>query len=149
MRWLVILLFAGLGLAAGPAVAKPQRNAAAEITALTREFVEGFNSGDVDRMMRFYAPQYVDVNMRNPHQTFAERREYYRKIVADGRTKVAVTPREIQVSGNHAFVWGSILLTRDGEAKPRELRYVEVWRQYPDGWKSIWGMDAELYDTAR
>jgi len=36
---------------------------------MAREFAEGFNSGDVDRLMRFYADRYVDVNLRNPVQT--------------------------------------------------------------------------------
>jgi ketosteroid isomerase-like protein len=33
---------------------------------MAHEFEEGFNSGDVDRIMRFYADTYVDVNLRNP-----------------------------------------------------------------------------------
>jgi len=33
------------------------------------EFEEGFNSGDVDRIMRFYTDTYVDVNLRHPVQT--------------------------------------------------------------------------------
>jgi len=41
---------------------------------MAHEFEEGFNSGDVDRIMRFYADTYVDVNLRNPVQTKAERR---------------------------------------------------------------------------
>ncbi len=36
---------------------------------VAQEFEEGFNSGEVDRLMRFYADTYVDVNLRNPIQT--------------------------------------------------------------------------------
>jgi ketosteroid isomerase-like protein len=39
---------------------------------MAHEFEEGFKSGDVDRIMRFYADTYVDVNLRNPVQTKAE-----------------------------------------------------------------------------
>lgn len=62
---------------------------------------------------------------------------------------VEVTPEEIVVSGGHAFARGTIVLQRKAQgapaAAPRELRYIEIWQKFPDGWKSIWGMDAELY----
>jgi ketosteroid isomerase-like protein len=69
-----------------------QKSDVAELLALAQEFVEGFNSGDVDRIMRFYADHYVDVNLEQPVQTKAERAEYYRKIIARGDTKVDVCP---------------------------------------------------------
>jgi ketosteroid isomerase-like protein len=125
---------------------------ATEILRLTREFVAGFNSGDLDRTMRFYADRYVDVNLRQPVQTKAERREYYRKIVEPRDVTLEVVPEEIIVSGSHAFVRGTIVLRRKVQGAPeppRELRYIEVWQKFPDGWKSIWGMDAELYPEKR
>ena len=124
----------------------------AEIRRLTREFVAGFNSGDLDRIMQFYADRYVDVNLSQPVQSKAERREYYRRIVEPGNVKVEVTPEEIIVNGQHAFARGTILLHRlpqESEGAPRKLRYIEVWQKFPDGWKSIWGMDAELYPAKK
>jgi len=123
-----------------------------QLKALTREFVEGFNSGDLDRMMRFYADRYVDVNLRQPVQTKAERREYYRKIVERRDTKVEVTPDEIIVQGDIGFIRGTILVTRtpkDGPSRQLELRYIEVWQKFPDGWKSVMGIDAELHPDDR
>jgi ketosteroid isomerase-like protein len=119
----------------------------AQIRALTREFVLGFNSGDLDRLMSFYADDYVDVNLRKPRQTRAERREYYRKIVEPGHLRVDVTPDEIVIAGEYAFARGTIRLERStgNQGTARELRYVEVWRRFPEGWKCIWGMDAELH----
>jgi ketosteroid isomerase-like protein len=121
----------------------------AKIKALTREFVVGFNSGDVDRIMNFYADAYVDVNLPNPIQTKAERADYYRKIITSGHVKVDVAPDEVIISGDHAFARGSIFLydTRPGTERPKkELRYVEVWRKFASGWKSIWGIDADVHD---
>jgi ketosteroid isomerase-like protein len=120
----------------------------AQIRALTREFVLGFNSGDLDRLMSFYADDYVDVNLEKARQTKAERREYYRKIVDPAHLRVDVTPDEIVIAGEYAFARGTIRLERIGEgppAPPRKLRYMEVLRRFPDGWKSIWGIDAEIY----
>jgi ketosteroid isomerase-like protein len=122
------------------------------IRALTREFVLGFNSGDLDRLMAFYADDYVDVNLPQPRQTKAERREYYRQIVDPARLRVEVTPDEIVVAGEYAFARGTIRLERKGsgeEAQRRELRYMEVLRRFPDGWKSIWGIDAETYPAVK
>jgi ketosteroid isomerase-like protein len=120
----------------------------AQIRALTCEFVLGFNSGDLDRLMSFYADDYLDVNLRKPRQTKAERREYYRKMLDLAHPRVEVTPDEIVIAGEYAFARGTIQLERTGsgqEGSSRELRYMEVLRRFPDGWKSIWGMDAEMY----
>lgn len=121
---------------------------AAEIRELTKEFVQGFNTGDLDRIMKFYADEYVDVNLRQPNQTKAERREYYRKLIDSGEFRVEVTPDEIVIAGEYGFVRGTILLERPqagGNARTKELRYVEVWRRFADGWKSIWGIDADVH----
>ena len=128
---------------------RAQKSDVAELLALAREFVEGFNSGDVDRIMRFYADRYVDVNLEQPVQTKAERAEYYRKIIARGDTKVDVRPEEVIAAGEYAFVRGTILLFRategDRRAAPTKLRYLEVARTYSDGWRAIWGLDAPIH----
>lgn len=113
------------------------------------EFMEGFKGGDVDRIMSFYADQSVDVNMAHPAQSRAERREYYRKIMDRRDTEVAVTPEEIIVNREHAFVWGILLKRRDGTAPPKELCYIEIARKFPDGWRAIGRMDAEMYPETK
>lgn len=124
-------------------------DAKAQIQALTKGFVAGFNSGDINRMMKFYADRYVDVNLRHAVQSKAERTAYYQKILDRKDTKVEVYPEEIIVAGNHAFARGTLLVFRTpqggGAAQRKELRYIEIWEKHADGWKSIWGMDAELY----
>ncbi len=88
----------------------------AQLRALAREFVEGFNSGDVDRIMRFYADRYVDVNMEQPKYAF-----------------VRGTILLFRVSKG------------ERKPEPTQLRYVEVARKYSDGWKAIWGIDAPIH----
>jgi ketosteroid isomerase-like protein len=78
-----------------------------------REFEEGFNSRDVDRIIRFYGDTYVDINLRNPVQTKAERREYYAKVMTRPGIHVQVQPEAVMVRGDLAFVRGTILLTQD------------------------------------
>jgi ketosteroid isomerase-like protein len=118
---------------------------------VAHEFEEGFNSGDVDRIMRFYADSYVDVNLRNPVQTRAERREYYAKVMARPGIRVKVRPDDILIRGDLAFVRGTILLTqgagRAGETTQTELRYLEICERVKDGtWRVMWGMDGPVQE---
>jgi ketosteroid isomerase-like protein len=146
----MVMLFCAV-LSVASADTGPPADVAA-IRQRTKEFVDGFNAGDLDRIMRFYGERYVDVNQRQSVQTKAERREYYRRIVEKRDTTVQVIPDEVVVSHDHAFVRGTIVLTKTvpGEApKGTELCYMEVWQRFPDGWKSIWGMDAAIYAESR
>jgi ketosteroid isomerase-like protein len=117
---------------------------------MAREFTEGFNTGDVDRIMRFYGDSYVDINLRNPVQSWQERREYYAQVIRTGGFRVQVQPDEILIRGDFAFVRGTIQLIRAaaaGDPKPTELRYLEIVRRLPDGsWQVMWGMDGAIQE---
>ena len=118
---------------------------------IAHEFEEGFNSGDVDRIMRFYADTYVDVNLRHPVQTRAERREYYARVMARPGIQVEVRPDDILVRGDLAFVRGTLLVTQGAagsrETTRTELRYLEICERVPDGtWRVIWGMDGPVQE---
>ena len=118
---------------------------------MAHEFEEGFNCGDVDRIMRFYGNIYVDVNLRSPVQTKAERREYYAKVMARPGIHVHVQPDDIMIRGNLAFVRGTILLTQGTDGGPEgiqtELRYLEICERVQDGtWRVMWGMDGPVQE---
>ena len=119
----------------------------AQLQQMAREFEEGFNTGDVDRIMRFYGDTYVDINLRNPVQTWAERRAYYTQVIKRGGFRVKVQPDEIQIHGDFAFVRGSLELLRSGDSPRSELRYLEIARRQVDGsWKVMWGMDGPVQE---
>jgi ketosteroid isomerase-like protein len=118
----------------------------AQIRAATRDFVLAFNSRDLDRLLLFYADDYVDLNLAEPRQSRSQRRRYLGGILERGDTTVAVSPEEVLVNGDHAFVRGSIRLRV--AASTKELRYMEVFRKFPQGWKAIWGIDAEIYPVS-
>lgn len=118
---------------------------------MAREFEEGFNSGEVDRIMRFYGETYVDVNLRNPVQTKAERREYYAKVMKRPGIRLRVNPDDILIRGDLAFVRGTILLSQTipdtNETKQSELRYLEIAERLADGsWQVFWGMDGPVQE---
>jgi ketosteroid isomerase-like protein len=121
-----------------------------KLLAIAHEFTEAFKHADVDRVMQFYGDTYVDVNLRNPLQSHAERRQYYAQLMKSG-LRVAVQTDEVMVEGNVAFIRGRIEV-RDPQAANensgvRELRYVEVARKAANGsWQVIWGMDGPVQE---
>ena len=129
------------------ATSNAQSDDIAKLRQMAREFEEGFNTGDVDRIMRFYGDTYVEINLRKPVQTWAERRAYYTQVIKRGGFRVKVQPDEIQIHGDFAFVRGSLELVRSGDSPRSELRYLEIARRQVDGsWKVMWGMDGPVQE---
>ena len=118
-----------------------------KLLAIAGEFTEAFNTGDVERLMQFYADTYVDQNLRSPVQTHAERRQYYAQVMQRG-LRVKVLPDEVMVEGNIGLVRGRVeLRTAHGAEPPTELRYLEVARKSADGsWRVFWGMDGPVQE---
>jgi ketosteroid isomerase-like protein len=127
-----------------------EREDVAKLRHIATEFAEGFNTGDVDRIMRFYGDTYVDINLRNPVQSRQERRKYYAQVIRNGGFRVQVHPDEILIRGDFAFVRGSIELTRAsaaGDSERTELRYLEIAHRQPDSsWQVMWGMDGPIQE---
>lgn len=126
----------------------PAEDDVAYLQQVAREFEEGWNHGDVDRIMRFYGERYVDVNLRNPVQSREERRTYYIQAMRRG-FRIRVRPEEIIVEGRLAFVRGTIhLASADAQgAALTELRYLEIAYKQPDGsWKMALGMDGPVQE---
>ena len=122
----------------------------AKLHHMANEFAEGFNTGDVERIMRFYGDSYVDINLRNPVQSRQERREYYAQVIRKGGFKVQVQPEEILIRGEYAFIRGSIELTPGSalcDSTRKELRYLEIAQRQQDGsWQVMWGMDGPVQE---
>jgi len=122
----------------------------AKLRHMAAEFAEGFNTGDVDRIMRFYGDTYVDINLRNPVQSWQERRQYYDQVIRNGGFRVQVHPDEILVRGDFAFVRGTIEIqptSSNSVPGQRELRYLEIVRRQQDGtWQVVWGMDGPVQE---
>jgi ketosteroid isomerase-like protein len=104
----------------------------------------------VERIMCFYGDSYVDINLRNPVQSWQERREYYAQVIRRGGFHVQVQPEEILIRGDFAFVRGTIELTPGsalGDSARKELRYVEIAQRQQNGsWQVMWGMDGPVQE---
>jgi ketosteroid isomerase-like protein len=122
----------------------------AKLRYIASEFTEGFNTGDVDRIMRFYGDTYVDINLRNPVQSRKQRQQYYAQVIRDSGFRVQVYPDEVLIRGDFAFVRGRIeLMPRSavGDSDRKELRYLEIAQKQQDGsWQVMWGMDGPVQE---
>jgi ketosteroid isomerase-like protein len=119
------------------------------LAQIAHDFTEGFNNGDVDRLMQYYGEEYVDVNLRTPVQSHAERRAYYLSVMRGAKLRLEVQPDDIQIRGEIALVRGTIFLERpSNEGVSRsELRYLEIAeRTADDRWRVIWGMDGPIQE---
>jgi ketosteroid isomerase-like protein len=119
------------------------------LARMARDFADGFNAGDVDRLMQYYGGEYVDVNLRTPVQSHAERREYYLSLMRGANIRLDVRPDDIQVRGDIALVRGTIVVERtsNNATSKSELRYLEVAERTLDGrWQVLWGMDGPVQE---
>jgi ketosteroid isomerase-like protein len=119
---------------------------------IAHEFQEGINSRDLDRVMRFYGETYVDVNLRHPVQTKAERRNYYAHIIEQRPGfRLRVETDEVLIRGDIALIRGTIVVNQTADNAPKgsrtELRYLEVAERTRSGdWRVIWGMDGPVQE---
>ena len=77
-----------------------EREGVEKLRHMASEFTEGFNTGDVERIMHFYGDSYVDINLRKPVQSWQERREYYAQVIRRGGFHVQVQPEGILIRGD-------------------------------------------------
>ena len=105
------------------------------------ELREGYEAGDVDRVLSVFADRYSD--MSAGHASFygnearAVLRHRITKLFARYRAKLAVTIISIRVQGALAFDWGWHQLTlvskKNGRSTTTRTRYLEIWQKGADG----------------
>jgi ketosteroid isomerase-like protein len=111
------------------------------INAAKTEIREGYNSGDVERVLACYADAFIDMTHDEPGFYGPEAKESLRMRLKElfGRYEVKLTPivSDIGVFGGFAFDWGwyemALKDRTTGEEKQRPGRYCELWAKCPDG----------------
>ncbi len=108
------------------------------------ELRDGYNTGDVDRVLSVYGDAYSDMSAGLASFYGAEAKMVLRhrvtKLFARYRARLAVTIISIGIQGGLAFDWGWHKLTltprRGGSPRTTRTRYLEIWKKQPDGkWK--------------
>ncbi len=108
------------------------------------ELRDGYNTGDVDRVLSVFGDGYSDMSAGRAsfygEEAKAVLRHRLTKLFARHRAQLAVTIISIGVAGSLAFDWGWHKLTltprKGGRPKTTRTRYVEIWQKQADGqWK--------------
>ena len=121
------------------------------------EYREGFNTGDADRVVSVFAPQFTDNSDGRPSRYGEDApvrlRQYLKNMFAEYRANLNLITSAIVISGQLAVDWGSQELTltpkNGGEGRLVRKRFMEVWAKQADGqWRIIRYIDnQELPDV--
>ncbi len=112
-------------------------------SALT-EFREGWNEGNVERVLSAFAPEFTNWSEYTPSFYGGEGRRAMelrlRETFAENRTQMAVIIIDIAVNGSTATDYGWLKLTltpkKGGEVVSTKYRYYHSWTKQADGnWK--------------
>ena len=118
----VMLMTMGCQSAPGPAEKKDTVADKAAINALRDKVVAAFNANDAAAVAACYTD---DAVMMNPNEVSAEGKPAiqasYQAMFHQGATKIALTPRETEVSGDWAFDAGAASITVTPKAAPRKV----------------------------
>lgn len=114
------------------------------ISLAKTEYREGFNSGDVERVMSVYAPEFIDFSEDTPSFFADEAPKALRlrlgEMFSKYQAEMAVIIIDIAESGDSAvdFGWHKLTLTPKNGGEPVRLkyRYYETWKRQTGGnWK--------------
>jgi ketosteroid isomerase-like protein len=122
------------------------------------EYREGYNAGDVTRVMGVFGEGFVDLSLGQPRFSGTDARvaleERLRDLFNEYDVKMFVIMAELQVSGGFASDWGYhkvwLYPKRGGAPRYLKLRYAENWVKLNDEWRislfmSALGEDAQLH----
>jgi ketosteroid isomerase-like protein len=116
------------------------------INVAKTEYREGFNTGNADRILSVFAPEFTDNSADRPSRygkdAPAKLRRHLEELFAEYEVRMNIIMVAIVVSGNIAYDygWHELTLTpkNGGEAKLARKRYLELWaRQANEEWRII------------
>lgn len=127
------------------------------INVVKTEYREGFNTGDAERVLSAFSPEFTDMSAGRPSRYGSDAgvklRRHLEGLFRDYHARLNVIIIAISVVGSTAFDygWHELTLTpkAGGESTYRRTRYLEVWNKQPDQkWRISRYMDnADLPDT--
>ncbi len=116
------------------------------IAVAKSEYRDGYNEGNVEKVLSVFAPGFVDLSEGQPAFSGAAARAALRsrleELFACCRVRLEPLIIDVVVDGDTAydFGWHRLwLTTAEGVEREGRLRYFERWRKQPDGsWKIIY-----------
>lgn len=120
------------------------------IESAINDFIEGYNAGEVDRLLKVYSDDFIDMSVGAPTVQGKEALEYteskLKETFANYTGNLSVSTDRISVSGDVAYTYGSFEVRLKPKDKGEDVlihrRFLEIWRKQGDGnWKVIASMD--------
>jgi len=116
------------------------------INVAKTEYREGFNTGDAERVVSVFAPEFTDNSDGRPSRygkdAPAKLRRYLEDLFADNKTHLNIVIAAIVLAGDLAYDygWHELTITPRNGGEPRLVRkrYLELWRKQKNGeWRII------------
>jgi len=127
------------------------------INVAKTEYRDGFNTGDADRVLSVFAPEFTDNSDGRPSRYGKDApiklRRYLAELFAEYEVRLTVIMASIVVLGSAAYDygWHEFTLTPKGggEVQLVRKRYLELWGKQANGeWRIIRQIDnADLPDV--
>ncbi len=110
-----------------------------------RRFIDAYNAGDVDGIMRCYSADLVKTRQGAAPESYAETETRLRTFMQKFAGQLTVVNDELVVAGDLAYTRGSLTISitpRDGgAAQLLERRFLEIWRKEGGEWRVARTMD--------
>ena len=116
------------------------------INVAKTEYREGFNTGNADRVLSVFAPEFTDDSDGRPSRYGSDApiklRRYLEQLFADYNAHLSIIMAAIVISGDLAYDygWHELTLRPRNEGVPQLIRkrYLELWRKQKNGeWRII------------
>lgn len=111
------------------------------INVAKTEYREGFNTGNADRVLSVFAPEFTDNSSGRPSRYGSDApiklRRYLEQLFADYNAHLSIIMAAIVISGDLAYDygWHELTLRPRNEGVPQLIRkrYLELWRKQKNG----------------
>jgi ketosteroid isomerase-like protein len=103
-----------------------------------RSFVDAYNAGDVEGVMRCYSADLLKIRHGAQPETRRETEQRVRGVMQAFRGRLTVENHEIAVADGMAYARGSLRIVLEpragGPAQEIERRFLEIWRKENGRW---------------
>jgi ketosteroid isomerase-like protein len=115
------------------------------ISTLKTEYREGYDNGDVERVLAVFAPGFIDMEESQPGfygpEAYEQLRVRLSELFRVYQTRMVMQIADISVTGDFAVDWGwhKLWLTprSGGRTRFTKFRYAQHWVRFPNGWKCV------------
>jgi ketosteroid isomerase-like protein len=98
---------------------------------------EGFNNGDIERILSVYDDSFADMSFAMPSFYFSDAKDVFRarltRLFRDYKVAMNMMIIDVVLNGDRAFDWGwhvlDVTSKTDGTVSQVRTRYFETWRR--------------------